>query len=238
MSSSQGMMTSVCDVSSDEFIKSCLPLFDGPTVMITVGEVTHQVPRALLCRHSPYFLGMFEGKFEETRSCEGVLEEKEGIVSAHSVSMFLHWLYTGHTNLVGGTAPESISAYIEFARFGDMVGIDNLGSHAAMHIEKIIVNHAPSEHQYAERNCYHLSSDHLYQASFLPEGHSVRTILAKACVENYLSGDDFKFNQEAQDWPEIGADLLRELRPVLMEMKYNGAYTEPILNETRYLQHL
>ena len=165
---------------------------------------------------------MFDGKFEGTRTRKGVLEEKEGIVSAHSVSMFLHWSYTGHTNLVGGTASESISAYIEFARFGDMVGIDNLGSHAAMHIEKIIVKHASSEYRNAERNCYHLNPDHLYQASCLRDGHAVRTILAKACVENYISGKELKFNQKAQDYPEIGADLLRELRPVLMEMTYHG----------------
>ncbi|KAL4946582.1 hypothetical protein BDV06DRAFT_87525 [Aspergillus oleicola] len=231
-------MRSLCDVPSDEFVKSCLPLFDGPAVEITIGELSYHVPKALLCRHSPYFSAMFDGQFKESTSRSTILEEIEGIVSERSVSMFLQWLYTGHANLVVDTAVESIEAHIEFARLADMLGIDHLGSYAAEHIKDTILEHRPADYENADANCYHVTPYHLQQARCLPKGHAIRTTLAKACVENFLSGNEFDFNEEMQDHAELAADLVSQLRPVLRKMASHSRaypYKDPLTEETRYL---
>jgi hypothetical protein len=48
---------------------------------IKIGPTAYDVSKTLLCSHSPYFAGMFNGKFKEGQEHSAVLEEIEGVVS-------------------------------------------------------------------------------------------------------------------------------------------------------------
>lgn len=156
-----------------------------------------------------------------------VLEEIEGVVSVRSFEMLLQWL---HIHAVGledrKTAQEHISALIELSRFADMCSVDTIESYVTTALWNILItNPGPVNYDYAggrdpDTNTHCLMSQHIESASHLPDGHSVRMLLAQASVEGYLCRPDYKFLRETQGIPNYASDLLLEVRKSLRVMGF------------------
>jgi len=81
------------------------------------------------------------------------------------------------------------------------------------------------------KNTYCLTSENIIAATFLPQGHAVRRILAAAMVERCLLCENHEFAQETKEYPTFGADLLQEVRETLKGLKigqYAPTYKDPI----------
>jgi len=65
------------DAAFEHFATSLLPLYSGPQVTIRIGSASHEykLPKALLCKQSPYLAAMFEGPFKEGEEQSTTLEE-------------------------------------------------------------------------------------------------------------------------------------------------------------------
>jgi hypothetical protein len=79
-----------------------------------------------------------------------------------------------------------------------------------------------------------LMSQHVISATFLPQGHAVRRILAAATVEGYLRCEHHRFAQEARERPTYGVDILEEVGLALKGLKLSqsyGTYQDPLGGE-------
>jgi len=154
------------------------------------------------------------------------LEEIDGVVSTQSFQILVQWICLGRV-VFGELAPEeAITTAIEFARLADMCGVTCMESLVAEHIKAIMVaNPAPEDSSFFMRrhpdtNTYCLTSQHIISAVALPEGHSVRGVLAAAAVEGYLRADNCKFLKETLEVPDFSVDLLKVVRATLGSVKY------------------
>ncbi|KAL2836691.1 hypothetical protein BJX68DRAFT_34389 [Aspergillus pseudodeflectus] len=206
------------DMSYEEFAKVSLPLYHGPMVKIKIGPTAYDVSKTLLCNRSPYFAGMFNGKFKEGQEHSAVLEEIEGVVSNRSFRLFLQWLYLGRVILGKESPTDWISAMIEFARLADMLSISNVESQIIEHIRATILDNVPDVYS-RDRLVHHMTPEHVYAATRLPKGHSVRRLLAQATIDTFLHSDTFKFSEEIREEPEFAADVLQELKVSLKSVK-------------------
>jgi hypothetical protein len=84
-----------------------LPLYSGPQVTIRIESASHEykLPKALLCKQSPYFAAMFEGPFREGEEQATTLEEINGVVTPRSFQMFVQWVCLGRV-VFRGCAPD------------------------------------------------------------------------------------------------------------------------------------
>lgn len=162
--------------------------------------------------------------FQEERFIEGAklsttLEEVDGVVSTRSFEMLVQWVY--NNRIVFGDLPpaEAIAASIEFARFADMCSITGLESLMAEHIKQIILANKPAQKSVftapLDDHTHHLTLEHINSGVLLPEGHSVRKMLASAVVKGYLLRDQRKFFKEILGLPYFAVDLLREVKVAL-----------------------
>ncbi|KAH6662122.1 hypothetical protein B0J14DRAFT_662947 [Halenospora varia] len=86
------IVKSISDAPFQDFASSILPLYNGPHVSIRIGSTSpdeFKVPKALLCKQSPYFAATFEGDFKEARDHSTILEEVDGVVTTRSFQMLL-----------------------------------------------------------------------------------------------------------------------------------------------------
>jgi hypothetical protein len=162
-----------------------------------------------------------KGALKEREEQSTTLEEINGVVSTQSFQMLVQWVCIGR--VVFGEFPpeEAITTAIEFARLADMCGVTGMESLIAGHIKALILaNPAPDDSKFymwrpPDTNTHCLTSQHIISAVALPEGHSVRGILAAAAVEGYLREVNFKFLKETLEVPDFSADLLKAVRVTL-----------------------
>ncbi|EFW15376.1 hypothetical protein D8B26_008067 [Coccidioides posadasii str. Silveira] len=140
---------------------------------IKIGPTAYDVSKTLLCSRSPYFAGMFNGKFKEGQEQSAVLEEIEGVVSNRSFRLFLQWLYLGRVILGKESPTDWISVMIEFARLVDMLSINNVESQIIEHIRATILDNVPDIYS-RDRLVRHMTRENVYAATHLLKGHSVR----------------------------------------------------------------
>ncbi|KAL2822807.1 hypothetical protein BDW59DRAFT_173735 [Aspergillus cavernicola] len=235
-------MTDISEASATDFARSILPIYHGPCVTIRINSSDHEytVSRALLCRESKYFSAMFEGRFKEGQQQTATLEEIEGIVSIQSLEAFLQWLYFRKIKIKLTEPEHQISAAIELARFADMCDITGMESEIARHFKNILItNPNPKSTRIGKTiDTYCLISQHIISATFLPQGHAVRRILAAATVRGYLLCENHKFVQETRKYPTFGADLLQEVGLTLKGLKfdqYQATYQDPLDGKERKL---
>ena len=199
---------------------------------IRIADKEYQVSKALLCTQSPYFSATFEGKFLEGAIQSTTLAEIDGVVTVRSVQMLIQWLYLGRIVTEDQAPEEGITATIEFVRFADMCGVTGMESLMAERIKSIILSDSTFRlSRDPETNTRYLTSQHITAASFLPDDHSVRIILARATVEGYLQQDRHKFAEEALNIPAFAVDLLREVKATLNSVTYRDykvVFKEPI----------
>ncbi len=219
---------------------SLLPLYTGPQVTICIMPANreYQVSKRLLCEQSPYFRLTFEGGFKETEEQATTLMEIPGVVSIQSFEMLLQWLYQERFVLKSLNPQDAITSIIEFVRIADMCQVTGMESLMAEHIKATIKGGTTPSYIFVsrERNTRYLMSQHIISASFLPDGHPVRDILAEACVEDYLVHDDHKFVREARDIPNFAVDLLKAVKTTLKTVAFINheiVFTEPIRGTQR-----
>lgn len=187
---------------------------------------------------------MFEGEFKEGQQQIATLEEVDGVVSVQSVEALLLWLYTRTIKFDLCTAGDKISAAIKLARIADMCGIAGIDAYIAQYLKGIfITNPSPVFVQRGHSdtvNTYFLTSQHIISITFLPQGHPIRGVLAKAMVEQFLTTKDFQFAREAQEFPSFAADLLEEVRKTLREVKHmrNVIFKCPLSGKERSIPRL
>jgi hypothetical protein len=202
----------------------------------------YKLPKALLCEQSPYFKAMFDGNFQESREQRACLTEDD-VVSIQNFDLLVQYLYIGRINLEEFKPEDKITAIVGFARIADMCGLTGMESSLADQIEDVITltsyidMHASMAYRDPNLNLKWVTAHHIKSACRLPNSHAVRIILAKAAVEGYLRGKDFKFGQEIEDAPGFAADLLKAVKKtfntgVVVSHMQNGltevSFEEPI----------
>ncbi|KAL3420126.1 hypothetical protein PVAG01_08625 [Phlyctema vagabunda] len=242
-----GTEETILGIPFPAFATSRLSLYAGPQVTIRIGSANREynLPKALLCRQSPYFAAMFEGQFKEGEEQSTTLEEIEGVVSTRSFQMLAQWVMLGRIIFEDSPADEGISAVIEFARFADMCGLLDIEHLMAQRIEDVIIADAALRHDICRRNpnanTYLITSQHILSAVNLPVGHPVRNTLAMAAVEGYLLLDNHKFAEEYREIPGFAADLLAAVRQTVKTIshgKYSVEFQEPLKGTILSLQQV
>ena len=168
---------------------------------------------------------MFEGQFQEGEQQSTTLEEIEGVVSVQSFEMIIQWLYLGRLSFGEFTPEDAISAAVELLRFADMCGITGIEHDMVDKIKTVLLDNPPPNNfwKHPDTNIHCLTSEHIFSAVKLPNGHPLRSLFAKAMVEGYLHrkhGDhrDFKFAKEIQEVPQLSVDLLKAVHHTLKRM--------------------
>ncbi|KAJ5204912.1 uncharacterized protein N7498_005791 [Penicillium cinerascens] len=184
---------------------------------------------------------MFEGKFIEGQQQTTILEEMEGVVSAQSFEAFLQWLYLRKIRFDLSEPEHQISATIELARFADMCNVTAIESEVARYLKNVLINHPNPERINIgiTINTYRLTSQHIISATFLPEGHAIRRILAAATVRGYLLCENHRFAQETREYPSFGVDLLHEVGLTLKGMNiagYGATWEDPLNGDKSEVQ--
>jgi hypothetical protein len=172
---------------------------------------------------------MFDGAFREGKEDFAHLEELEGVVSARSFELLIQWMFTGRI-IVGKVDPVvEIETVVEFAWLADFCQVEGVEDLAAQHIKTVILaNPTPPEpaftlHRHPDTNTCCIISRTILWASFLPDGHAVRKILAMAVVESYLrSSKKHKFAKEAREVPNFANDVLDVVKVALSTL--TGGY--------------
>ncbi|KAJ5545901.1 hypothetical protein N7494_003486 [Penicillium frequentans] len=213
--------------SSTGFL-SHLHRISGPTVEIKIGSSpqVHEVSKEMLCEKSPYFAAMFQGKFKETTKNAVTIQEIEGVVSVHSFSMLIEWIYLGRINDTKARTEEQISALIEFARFADMCMVSqelfDLIRHSLSRVIRYSGCNLAQNHYYTR--LYYVTKEHIGSAMRLPLGNPVRDLIVQACVRDFLRPTNFKFEKEIREIDNFAADLLCTVQNTLKDATYaNGA---------------
>ncbi|KAJ5897494.1 hypothetical protein N7504_007782 [Penicillium tannophilum] len=220
--------------SSTDFL-SHLHRISGPTVKIKIGSSpqVHEVSKEMLCEKSPYFAAMFKGKFNETTKNAVTIQEIEGVVSVHSFSMLIEWIYLGRINDVRAQTEAKISALIEFARFADMCMVSqelfDLIRDSLSWVIRYSRCNTVQNHYYSR--LHYVTKEHIGSAMRLPLGNPVRNLIVEACVRDFLRPTNFKFEKEIREIDNFAADLLCTVQNTLKDATYaNGAinYNDPL----------
>ncbi|PQE25249.1 BTB POZ fold protein [Rutstroemia sp. NJR-2017a WRK4] len=192
-----------CHLPSDEF-SSKTALFDGPRVVITVGDTpkkTYHLPKALLVNASPYFAAAFEGGF-----IEGVEQKIELGCTITAFDLLVQFLYTGTFKLPRSlNPPQEISALLDLCVLLDMLLIENCTK--ALGVMKSLL----------VRSERHLQPEHVRKAvTELPSGHAVRKLFAEAMVQVFVKDrhlprgrTNFRFKEEVKELDIYAADMAR-----------------------------
>lgn len=204
-----------------------LALYSEPYVKIRLEPSSREynLPKALLCRQSEYFAGMFEGDFKEGIEQSTTLEEIDGVVSTRSLEMLVQWLYVGKIVCDKATSEETIAAILQFVRIADMCRVSGMEELMAERIKAMIVGKAPAKAKKKTAFINHnkcLTSEHFMSAALLPKGHPVRTILAMAAVPEFLNRANYL--NEALENCDFAVDLLKEVQIATKSFQYDGSF--------------
>lgn len=172
---------------------------------------------------------MFQGKFKETTKNAVTIQEIEGVVSVHSFSMLIEWIYLGRINDTKAQTGEQIPALIEFARFADMCMVSQELFDLIRHSLSRAIRYSRVQNHYYSR-LHYVTKEHIGSAMRLPLGNPVRDLIVQACVRDFLKPTNFKFEKEIREIDNFAADLLCTVQNTLKDATYaNGAinYNDP-----------
>lgn len=172
---------------------------------------------------------MLEGDFIESKEQIISFEQLDGVVSKRSVEGLLQWVYHGKVHFDIEKHEDQVSAAIELARLADMCNIRDLEAQMAECIKAILISDPmplsradklTRRIKVGERDTHAITSQHIFSARYLPQGHAVRRIIATASVEGFFRWKDYKFAREARQCPTFAADLLEEVGLALDNLEY------------------
>jgi len=160
------------DLPVDEF-SSKLQLFQGPNVTVYVGQTkeTFQLPKQLLCYHSPYFDVAFNGGFKEAAEQSIHLQE----TSIEAFQVVIQFIYTGQiifsTSMTGWE--DHLTLLLKFLKTADEIAL--IGDFEAVFakVKEILMT------------VKHPLRLHVEKAMELPTGHTARKFVVDACVLPY-----------------------------------------------------
>jgi hypothetical protein len=182
---------------------------------------------------------MFNGGFKEGKEDIAKLDEIEGVVSVRSFELLIQCIYTGRVIVEKTTLAEEIEAIVEFARLADFCQVEGMEKLLAERIKALIGTETDLTWNWdrsPDNNTTYITSRAILSASFLPDAHAVRNILAAASVEGYLRSNEHKFHKEARSIHSFAVDLLKELKLTLGTLTGDrniGVYFEdPISGES------
>ncbi|CZR67954.1 uncharacterized protein PAC_17853 [Phialocephala subalpina] len=238
--SNTNIVKSISEAPFQDFASSrILPLYNGPHVSIRIGSTSpdeFKVPKALLCKQSPYFAATFEGNFKEGRDHSTTLEEVDGVVTTRSFQMLLQWLYIGRVVFGELSSSEAITAILEFVRLADMCGVNGMESGMAKHITRLILTDdivLAFRHGDAQTWCF--KPQHVTSAASLPKGHPVRDTLAAAAVKGYFQFHDSRFVDKAEEYPDFSVDVLIAMKATIRSLtcrKSSATFKDPLSGDS------
>ncbi|KAF8857721.1 hypothetical protein BDZ45DRAFT_726484 [Acephala macrosclerotiorum] len=233
--SNTNIVKGIYEAPFQDFASSILPLYHGPHVSIRIGSTSpdeFKVPKALLCKQSPYFAATFEGNFKEGRDQSTTLEEVDGVVTTRSFQMLLQWLYIGRVILGELSSEEAITAILEFVRLADMCGVSGMESLMATHITKLILaDDIVRARERGDVRTWCFTPQHVTSAASLPKGHLVRDTLAAAAVKGYFHFNDSRFVDKAEEYPDFSVDVLIAMKATfrsLTSYKRSVTFKDPL----------
>ncbi|KAJ5788578.1 hypothetical protein N7457_003568 [Penicillium paradoxum] len=215
------------------FAAAVLPRYHGPLVKIRIqpSDREYTISKSLLCAKSQVFSTMFNSNFLESKTQTATIEEMEGVISVRSLEALFQWLYLGiiKFEIDSNHHEEHISAAIELARLADKYDITGLGVATVRYIKKQLSASVSGYHT-------HLTPEHNISGLLLPQGHTLRRVLAAACISNFLRPADHKFKKETEDYPTFAADLLKEVKTALdRSSKCDIHLEDPISGRSTYV---
>jgi hypothetical protein len=159
---------------------------------------------------------MFNGGFKEGKEDIAKLDELEGVVSVRNFELLIQCIYTGRVIIEKKTLAEEIEAIVEFARLADFCQVEGVEKLLAERLKALI---GPKTDLIRDRspdnNTKYITSRAILWASFLPDDHAVRNILAAASFKGYLLSNEHKFQKETQSIHNFAVDLLKEVKLAL-----------------------
>lgn len=207
----------------------------GPQVKIRISNGSYEIPvsRRILCKLSPYFTAMFEGKFHESETQTTTMEAVDGVVSEQGFERLVLWLYTGRLLSDTAVPGDRISAIIELARLCDMCGITAIHDKLVTELVLTIVNNRNDEQPHTK----HITSEHVRSAAKIPPSHPTFVKMAQVLAAGIVEGGArSKFAKETQLYPKFGVVVLHQVRSILNTIKptyrvgQSSTYTDPIFN--------
>jgi hypothetical protein len=162
---------------------------------------------------------MFDGGFKEGKEDIAKLDELEGTVSVRSFELLIQWIYTGRVIVETTILAEEIEAMVEFARLADFCQVEGMEKLAAERIKALIGTETDDLDlgwvRSPDNNTKSITSRAILWASFLPDDHAVRNMLAAASVQGYLRSNEHKFHKETRSIHNFAVDLLKEVKLTL-----------------------
>ncbi len=112
---------------------------------------------------------------------------------------------------------EAIAVSIEFVRLADVYNVIGLESLMANYIKQMILTNKdfPDSILPIDEHTYHLMFEHIKVGVLLPEGHSVRKVLASSAVKGYLLRNHHQFFQDIERLQDFAVNFLREVKVAL-----------------------
>jgi len=187
--------------------------------VVTIGSTEYSLPKGLLCKQSKFFSRAFEGDFKEGKEQRVALSEEIGVVSNRGFQCIIQWLLVGWVNFGQGPSEQGVTDALELARLADMLEIFGVESLAADRIEIIIKSYKESPVPPPDfgRNTSFINHEHVASGVYLPVGHPIRHVLARAAVEGMLQLEDHKFVKEIEKLPDFALDVFREVQTTLRD---------------------
>jgi hypothetical protein len=129
--------------------------------------------------------------------------------------LLIQWIYTGRVIVETTILAEEIEAIVEFARLADFCQVEGVEKLVAERIKALIGTKADLDWIQSPDNTKYITSRAILWASFLPDDHAVRNILAAASFKGYLLSNEHKFQKETQSIHNFAVDLLKEVKLAL-----------------------
>ncbi|KAF7719845.1 Uncharacterized protein PECH_007767 [Penicillium ucsense] len=193
----------------EQFVRICIENTD----------IEYTVPRDLLCQQSSYFSAMFNSQFIESQARKTTMRKLEGVISVNSVRSMVIWINNGRLQFNTGKMSQCITDAIELARLADFCDIKSLQSAITAHVRQMLLKHMQQrmkrEYGNVDLHTRWITEDHIMSASHLPQGHSLRCLLASASVEAFLKSPKYKFERMIRECPSFASDLLADIRQAL-----------------------
>lgn len=136
-------------------------------------------------------------------------------LTTRGFEILLQWLYTGHFTILGENQ-QSLSSLIEVARCSDLLQIAELDALIFKKTNDLL----PRNTRYSSPCSMPIAGQHIYGAARLSKGHSMRCLIVKYLVSEFIRAEPFAFSKEIGETPELEEEFLAQLKVTLATAEY------------------